>query len=204
MRRIVSAAVALLVVAAVLSSAKSNTASIGVKAPEFTLTDINGKNHSLSQYKGKYVVLEWVNYGCPFVAKHYDSGNMQKLQKEMTGKGIVWLSICSSAKGKEGYMEPAEWKKENTAKKTAATATLLDPEGTVGKLYDAKTTPHMFVVDPQGVLIYHGAIDNKPTYKQSDVRSAQNYVRAALDEAMAGKPVSTASTESYGCSIKYK
>jgi peroxiredoxin len=184
-------------------TAWSKGPEIGKQAPSFTLTDTNGKSHSLASFKGKYVVLEWVNHGCPYVAKHYDSSNMQNLQTETTGKGVVWLSIASSAKGKEGYLTPAEWNETIAEKKSAASAVLLDDQGKVGKTYGAKTTPHMFVINPQGVLIYKGAIDNKPTYKKEDVAVAQNYVRTALEESMAGKPVSVASTDSYGCSVKY-
>lgn len=184
-------------------SLKADGPAIGKAAPDFTLTDIQGKSVKLSDYKGKYVVLEWTNYGCPFVAKHYDSGNMQALQKKWTDKGVVWLSICSSAKGKEGSMSAADWKTKSAEHKAAGTAILLDESGTVGKSYGAKTTPHMFVIDPSGTLIYKGAIDDKPTYKQADVKGAKNYVDAALTESMGGKPVSMNSTESYGCSVKY-
>jgi peroxiredoxin len=178
--------------------------SVGKAAPAFALADVDGKKRSLSEFKGKYVVLEWVNHGCPFVRKHYGSGNMQALQKEMTGKGVVWLSVCSSAEGKEGYMTPAEWKKAEAEKGAAPTDVLLDPEGAVGHLYGAKSTPHMFVITPEGTLVYKGAIDDKPTYDPEDVKGAKNYVRQALAEAMAGKPVSEPETKAYGCSVKYK
>lgn len=177
--------------------------AIGAKAPDFSLTDTNGKTHALSDYKGRTVVLEWTNFGCPFVVKHYSTGNMQALQKKYTDKGVIWLSISSSAKGKEGNMSPAEWNKEIADAKASSTAYLLDESGTVGKSYDAKTTPHMFIINPDGVLIYKGAIDNKPSTKTSDIKGAQNYVSAALDESMAGKKVSTSVTQSYGCSVKY-
>lgn len=176
----------------------------GAAAPAFTLTDIDGKKVSLSDYKGKYVVLEWVNYGCPFVVKHYDTGNMQALQKEATGKGAVWLSICSSAEGKEGYLTTDEWKKESGDRKVNSTAILVDADGKVGRMYDAKTTPHMFIIDPKGNLIYKGAIDDQPNTKKDSVKGAKNYVRNALNEAMAGQTVSEKSTEAYGCSVKYK
>lgn len=175
----------------------------GKPAPSFSLKDTNGKTVSLADHKGKFVVLEWINHGCPFVVKHYGSGNMQALQKEYTGKGVVWLSIASSAEGKQGHMEGAEWNKTIAEKKSAATAVLLDAEGMVGKLYAAKTTPHMFVIDPKGVLVYKGAIDDKPTADQADVVGANNFVRAALDQAMAGKAVAKDSTTPYGCSVKY-
>jgi peroxiredoxin len=176
----------------------------GSPAPAFTLTDTNGKQHNLADYKGKYVVLEWVNFGCPFVKKHYESGNMQATQKKAVEKGVVWLSVCSSAKFKQGHMSAANWNEDIADRKLASTAVLLDESGAVGKSYGAKTTPHMYVINPDGVLIYKGAIDDKPSTNQDDIPGATNYVLAALDESMAGKPVSTASTQSYGCSVKYK
>lgn len=176
----------------------------GAPAPEFELTDIHGTAHKLSDFKGKFVVLEWINHGCPFVVKHYGSGNMQKLQETYTGKDVVWLSICSSAEGKQGYYTAEEWKKVNEEHGGKATAILLDGEGTVGKLYGARTTPHMYIINPEGVLIYQGAIDSVPSADQDDVPGAQNYVAAALDEALDGKPVTTAQTKPYGCSVKYK
>lgn len=177
--------------------------NIGETAPDFTLTDTNGKEQSLSSYKGKFVVLEWLNHDCPFVHKHYDGGNMQALQKEFTAKDVVWLSINSSAEGKEGYYS-AEKSNELTAEKGAApTAVLLDSNGKVGKQYGAKTTPHMYVVDPQGILIYQGSIDDKASADSADIATSKNYVKQALDEALAGKAVSESSTKSYGCSVKY-
>lgn len=186
-----------------LCSAGYADVNVGETAPDFTLTDTNGKAQSLSSYKGKFVVLEWLNHDCPFVHKHYDSGNMQALQKEYTGKDVVWLSINSSAEGKEGYYS-AEKSNELTKEKDASpTAVLLDTDGKVGKLYGAKTTPHMFIVSPQGLLIYQGAIDDKASADQEDIKTSKNYVKAALDEAIAGKAVSEPSTKSYGCSVKY-
>lgn len=178
--------------------------STGQKAPSFSLPDSTGKTESLSDYKGKYVVLEWINHGCPFIKKHYNSGNMQALQKEYTGKGVVWLSICSSAKGKEGYLEAEEWNKITMEKGAAPTAVLLDPAGKVGKAYGAKATPHMFVIGPDGRLLYQGAIDDTASTDPDDIKTSKNYVRAALDEAMAGKPVTVSSTKAYGCGVKYK
>jgi len=177
--------------------------AVGSKAPALTLADANGKTQSLADHKGKYVVLEWVNLGCPFVVKHYDSGNMQAAQKAAIDKGAVWLSVCSSANGKQGNLTADEWKKAVADKKINATAVLLDPKGTAGKAYGAKTTPHMFIVNPEGVLIYKGAIDDKPSTDKADIAGARNYVSAALGEAMAGKPVSTPATPPYGCSVKY-
>ncbi len=175
---------------------------VGQKAPDFSLPDIHGKTVSLSQFPGKYVVLEWTNFRCPFVKKHYGSGNMQNYQNVWTQKGVVWISICSSAKGKEGYLSADEWIKEAAEKKSKATAILLDRAGTVGQKYQAKTTPHMFVIDPQGTLIYEGAMDTFSSF-DDDLTKLPNYVSQALTEAMAGKKVSTPQTQSYGCSVKY-
>jgi len=175
----------------------------GQPAPEFTLTDSNGKSHKLSDFKGKFVVLEWLNHGCPFVKKHYDGGNMQGLQKEYTGKDVVWLSIASSAPGKQGHMSPEETNKAKEEKGSAATAILIDEDGTVGKLYDAKVTPELYVINPEGTLVYMGAIDDKKSVDAADVAGAKNYVKQALDEALAGNPVSEPATEAYGCSVKY-
>lgn len=178
-------------------------ATVGQPAPDFSVVDSNGKMHKLSDYKGKFVVLEWHNQGCPYVKKHYGSGNMQKLQKEWTGKGIVWLTIISSAPGKQGFVSAQE---ENMYLKQAGaspTAALLDPNGDVGRLYAAKTTPHMIVIDPKGTMVYNGAIDDKPTADPADLNGATNYVTAALNEATAGKPVSVSATKPYGCTVKY-
>lgn len=178
-------------------------ASIGKTAPDFTLTDLHGKARHLSDYRGKFVVLEWNNPDCPFVNKHYGSGNMQALQREYGKKGVVWLTINSSAKGKQGYYEPAALEKWLGSEKWAAQAYLRDTDGKVGRLYGAKTTPNMFVIDPKGTLIYAGAIDDKPSTKKADVATAKNYVRACLDAAMAGKTVAVHATVPYGCSVKY-
>jgi peroxiredoxin len=178
-------------------------AQVGQPAPAFTLTDTQGKSHNLADFKGKTVVLEWINHECPFVVKHYSGGAMQALQKDATGKGVVWLSVCSSAPGKQGHMSPEAWNKATADKGAAPTAVLLDEDGKVGKAYQAKTTPHMFVINPEGVLVYAGAIDSIKSAKAEDVPKATNHVKAALDEVLAGKPVTTASTEAYGCSVKY-
>ena len=177
---------------------------VGSAAPDFSLTDAKGKTHSLSQYKGKYIVLEWFNPECPFVKKHYGGGNMQKLQQEYTGKGVVWFSIDSSALGSEGNLSPEQAEKVTTAWKTKQTALLLDPEGKAGRAYGAKNTPHMFVINPEGKVVYEGAIDSKATPNPADIPSSTNYVKIALDESLAGKSVTTANTRPYGCSIKYK
>ena len=176
---------------------------IGQPAPDFNLTDTSGAAHKLSDYKGKFVVLEWTNPDCPFVKKHYGSGNMQGLQKELTGKGAVWLSINSSAEGKQGNYPSDKWQEIIKERGIASTAVLLDPDGKVGKEYGAKTTPHMFMVSPEGSLIYEGAIDDTPSTDPGDIASAKNYVKAAFEEASSGKPVTEAATQSYGCSVKY-
>jgi peroxiredoxin len=177
---------------------------VGAPAPDFSLTDSKGKTHSLGDFKGKYVVLEWFNPGCPFVQKHYESDNMQALQKQFTGKDVVWLTIDSSAPGKEGHLTPGDAEKRFAQWKMHSTALLLDENGEVGHEYAATNTPHMYVIDPSGKLIYSGAIDSKPTYNPADIPGSTNYVKAALDEAMAGKPVSTPTSSAYGCSIKYQ
>jgi peroxiredoxin len=177
---------------------------VGSAAPEFSLPDANGKTHSLSEYKGKYVVLEWFNPECPFVKKHYGSDNMQKLQREYTGKGVVWLTIDSNAPGTEGNLTADQAQKVMNSWKTKMTALLLDPESNVAKLYGAKNTPDMVVINPEGKIVYEGAIDSKASPNPADIPSSTNYVKAALDESLAGKPVSNAQTKPYGCSVKYK
>lgn len=176
---------------------------VGDQAPDFTGTDSHGQTHKLSDYHGKFVVLEWHNNGCPFTKKHYESGNMQKLQQEWTGKGVIWLTMISSSPGSQGYVT-ADQENDYLQKMHAVpTAALLDPKGEIGHLYGAKTTPHMFVIDPQGQIIYNGAIDDKATTDASDVNGANNYVSDALQEAMSGKAVAVATTRPYGCSVKY-
>jgi len=177
---------------------------VGAAAPNFSLPDSKGKTHSLGDFKGKFVVLEWFNPGCPFVQKHYESDNMQKLQQQFTDKNVVWLTIDSAAPGKEGYLTPSDAEQRLAQWKMHSTAFLLDPDGRVGHEYAATNTPHMYVIDPSGKLIYSGAIDSKPTYNPADIPSSTNYVKAALEEAMAGKPVSTPTSRAYGCSIKYQ
>lgn len=199
MKNLIKSTLALVIAASTALAAPE----VGQPAPDFTLTDSNGKEHKLSDFKGKFVVLEWLNHGCPFVVKHYSAGNMQKLQKEFTGKDVVWLSIVSSAPGKQGHMTAEQTNAAIAEKGAAPTAVLLDESGTVGKLYDAKRTPEMYVVNPEGVLIYAGAIDDKKSVDSADIEGAVNYVKQALDEALAGKPVSVPKTEAYGCSVKY-
>jgi peroxiredoxin len=175
----------------------------GQPAPMFEGTDANGKPQTLAANKGKWVVLEWFNKDCPYVKKHYGSGNMQKVQKEFTTKGVVWYSVLSSAPGKEGYTNSADALKVAAEKKSAATALILDANGKIGKAYGAKTTPHMFVINPQGVVVYAGAIDDNDSANPAVIAKSKNYVEAALNEAMAGKPVSVATSRPYGCGVKY-
>jgi peroxiredoxin len=176
---------------------------VGSTAPDFTLPDTHGRTHRLSDYRGKIVVLEWYNPDCPFVGKHYRSGNMQQLQKEYTAKGVVWLTVDSSAPGEQGNY-PAETLNQISNRVGAVrTALLLDPDGKVGHAYGAKTTPDMYIIDSKGVLVYRGAIDNKRSTNEADVKTATNYVRQALDAVVAGKQVPVPATQPYGCSVKY-
>ena len=177
--------------------------ALGEPAPLFELNDLDGKPVSLASFKGKYVVLEWTNYDCPFVKKHYSTGNMQALQQKNIADGVIWLVINSSAAGKQGNYPPEKWKELAAERKSAPTAILLDADGKVGKLYMAKTTPEMFVIDPEGRVLFMGAIDDRATTDVKDIEGAVNYVQLALDEARAGKPVSVPISKSYGCSVKY-
>jgi peroxiredoxin len=177
--------------------------SVGDPAPDFSGVDSHGKTAQLSSYRGKFVVLEWTNNGCPYTRKHYESGNMQGLQKEWTAKGVIWLTILSSAPGQQGYMTASSENSYLNKVHANPTAAVLDPTGKIGREYQAKTTPQMFVIDPSGRIIYKGAIDDHPTTDARDIRSAKNYVSQALTEAMAGKDVSVAITRPYGCSVKY-
>jgi peroxiredoxin len=178
-------------------------AVVGQPAPSFTLPDANGKAHALAEYAGKVVVLEWWNHECPFVGKHYGSGNMQKLQREWTAKGIVWLTVSSSGPGKQGHVDGPKAAALMKEKSGGPTAVLLDPDGKVGRTYGAKTTPHMFVIGAEGRLVYAGGIDDKPSTDRADVATAKNYVAAALGEILAGRPVSTPTSPPYGCGVKY-
>lgn len=178
-------------------------ASIGEKAPDFTLTDIHGKEHSLSDYAGKFVVLEWINHGCPFVKKFYDAGEMQRLQKEYREKDVVWLNICSSKPGSQGHYPPETAANELAKHGHQSAAYLLDEGGDVGRAYGAQVTPHMYVINPDGVLIYRGAIDSIRSANPADIEKAENYVVSALTAAMAGGEVATTVTTPYGCSVKY-
>jgi hypothetical protein len=176
---------------------------VGQPAPDFTGTDSNGVKHTLSEHKGKTVVLEWTNPLCPFVVKHYESKNMQTLQKEATAEGVIWLTVASSAEGKEGYMSPADTNKYMTEQGSAATAWILDPSGDIGHLYGATATPNMFVIDPEGTLVYAGAIDDNDSFKPETIKGAKNYVREAMKAVKDGKKVEVASSKPYGCGIKY-
>jgi peroxiredoxin len=178
-------------------------AVVGSPAPAFTATDSHGQSHSLDQYRGKYVVLEWHNQGCPYTRKHYTSGNMQSLQKEWTGKGVVWFTVISSAPGQQGYETDAQENSYLAQMHADPTAVLMDADGKLGRLYGAKTTPEMYVIDPNGKLVYEGAIDDRPTPDPSDIKGADNYLNDALMESMAGKPITHSYTRSYGCSVKY-
>ena len=184
--------------------AQAAEALVDKSAPNFKLPDTNGKSHSLSDYKGKIVVLEWLNHDCPFVKKLYNSGHMQELQKTYGKKGVVWFSIISSVPGKQGYCTPEQANELIKQKKAAPTALLLDPDGKVGKLYGAKTTPHMYIITSDGVLAYNGAIDDIRSTNVEDIAKAKNYVQIGLDEVMAGKEISTKTSVPYGCSVKYK
>lgn len=193
-----------LAAALLAAGAVQAAATVGQPAPDFTLQDTAGKTVRLSDFKGKHVVLEWTNPGCPFVRKHYDSGNMQTTQKDALDKGVVWLSVNSTEKAHVDYLEPAKlmaWKQE---RKALPTAVLMDEDGTVGKRYGARTTPHMYIVNPQGQLVYAGGIDSIPSARVADIDKATNYVKTGLAEALAGKPISAATTQPYGCSVKYK
>lgn len=191
------------VVALSVASVATASTAPGQSAPNFRAVDVAGKTVALSDFTGKYVVLEWNNPGCPFVQKHYDSGNMQSLQKRFGAEDVAWLSINSTAASSSDYMPPAKlaaWFKQHSA---APTAVLMDTNGEVGRAFGAKVTPHMYVIDPNGKLVYAGAIDDKRSTHVADVKTASNYVVAALTDAKSGKPVSKATSSAYGCTIKY-
>jgi len=192
-----------LVALALFAALPAHAATVGAPAPQFALESVSAGTVKLSQYRGKVVVLEWVNPECPYVRKHYGSANMQRLQKDTTAKGVIWLSINSTRAGHAEYKKPAEMAAWMKQMKAAPSATLLDPKGEAGRAYGARTTPHMYIVDPKGVLVYAGAIDDKRSTDPEDVKTARNFVRAALDELLAGKSVTSASTSPYGCSVKY-
>jgi len=195
--------IASLLVSFAVFPVQAQTVHVGQPAPDFKATDSNGKPESLDEYHGKYVVLEWHNQGCPYTRKHYASGNMQSLQKELTAKGVVWLTVISSAPGQQGYVTASQENSYLSQMHAAPTAVLLDANGSVGRMYSAKTTPQMVVIDPSGKVIYDGAIDDRPTPDPEDVKGAKNYLDEALSASMAGKPVPTPYTRPYGCSVKY-
>lgn len=183
---------------------KPNTnATVGEQAPTFEVMGADGEMHSLSDYEGQYVILEWLNYGCPYIQKHYKGDNMQQLQKKYTDKGVVWLSVISSAPGSQGYMEAEEAQKSIDEYGSSPTEILLDSSGKVGKAYDARVTPHMFIIDPSGTLRYNGAIDDKPTPAASSLETAHNYIDAAMNSLMNGEEVEVKSNTPYGCGVKY-
>jgi peroxiredoxin len=176
----------------------------GEAAPDFKGTDSHGRTQTLSQYRGKLVVLEWANRGCPYDRKHYESGNMEKLQQQWTAKGVVWLRVVSSAQGQDGYVTPAEDLAYLEKMHAAPTASILDPSGSIGRMYEAKTTPHIFVIDPQGKVVYEGAIDDQPTPDPASLKDVKhNYLNEALEATLAGKAVATPVTRPYGCNVKY-
>jgi peroxiredoxin len=197
--RLITAALSLGLLTAASAGA---VATVGQPAPAFRALDTQGKPVQLSDFRGKHVVLEWVNPGCPFVRKHY-SGNMQATQQSATDRGVVWLAISSTEPASADYKKPADLGGWMASQKARATVTLMDDDGKVGRAYGARTTPHMYVIDPRGTLVYAGAIDSRPTARVSDIEGATNYVKQALDELLAGKPVSSPVTQAYGCSIKY-
>jgi peroxiredoxin len=203
-RDFAAAAGAVLVLGLTMASPLQAAPSVGQAAPDFTLTDTSGKPVRLSDFKGKHVVLEWVNPGCPYVRKHYNSANMQGTQKEVTGKGVVWLAINSTETQSYDYLAPDKLAGWMTQQKAAPTRTLMDVEGTVGQAYGARTTPHMYIVNPQGQLIYAGGIDSIPSSSADDVKKAVNYVKQGVSQALAGQALSNPTTRPYGCSIKYK
>ena len=178
-------------------------APVGEQAPNFEVMDANGNMRSLSEFEGQYVILEWLNHGCPYIRKHYDGNNMQQLQEKYTDQGVVWLSVISSAPGEQGYMEPEEARQSIEEYGASPTAILLDPEGEMGQAYDARVTPHMFIIDPSGTVRYNGAIDDKPTPRASSLETAHNYIDAAMNSLMNGEEVEVKSNTPYGCNVKY-
>ncbi|MFP3920797.1 MAG: thioredoxin family protein [Dichotomicrobium sp.] len=192
-----------LLIAASLTGVAGAAPQVGTPAPAFTATDTNGKTHSLGDFRGKTVVLEWTNHGCPYVRKHYDTGNMQALQEDATEDGMIWLSVISSAPGMHGHVSPERANELTETRDASPSAVLLDPSGEVGKAYGARTTPHMYIIDPDGTLMYMGAIDDRPTSRHSSVDGATNYVREALTAMENGEEIAEPVTRAYGCSVKY-
>ncbi len=199
----IGAALSLSSLPAALTSPAAANAQTGVPAPDFTATDSKNKQHTLAGYRGKTVVLEWTNHECPYTVKHYATGNMQALQQSATDAGIIWLTVVSSRPGAQGYVEGLEADRLTEERKARPTAVLLDPKGGLGRLYGASTTPHMYVINPSGVLVYMGGIDDQPSANHATVKTARNYVREALDALAAGRPIAVASARPYGCTVKY-
>lgn len=195
--------IALLLAAILWTNASFAEVKAGELAPAFLEKDQAGKNHSLHSYKGKWVVLEWYNEGCPYAGKHYKSHNMQKLQSTYRAKGVVWLTVVSSAEGKQGYIPPTEAAAHMKKAKMNSSALLLDSDGSMGRAYDAKTTPHMFVINPEGKVVYVGAIDDNDSANPETIKTSKNYVSAALDAGLSKKHIAVDSTRPYGCSVKY-
>ncbi|HSP42088.1 MAG TPA: thioredoxin family protein [Luteolibacter sp.] len=181
----------------------AHAAEIGQAAPDFSVKNVKGETVSLADFKDKVVVIEWINYGCPFVKKHYDSGNMPALQEKYTAKDVVWLTVNSAAEGKQGYHAPAEMAEIATKHGNKASHFLMDTDGKMGKAYDAKVTPHMYIIHKDGKLVYNGAIDSNPSAKTEDVATADKWFADALDAVLAGKEVSNAKNKPYGCGVKY-
>ena len=209
-RTLLSLAVALVASQTAIACTESSEAApipesppVNQPAPAFTVSDTKGKTHSLESYRGKWVVLEWFNHDCPYTKKHYKSDNMQALQREYTGKGVVWISVISSAPGKDGYGSAADIDAQTIEKKASPSFVVRDTAGVLGRMYGARNTPQLFAIDPDGVLRYAGAIDDKPTSKAKDVQGAKNYLKAALDAGLSGQPIAVATTQPYGCDVKY-
>lgn len=193
-----------LIITALTACGSSAALRVGEPAPGFEGVDTGGNIHRLADYRGKTVVLEWTNHDCPYVRKHYGAGNMQEQQREAAAQGVVWLSIISSAPGKQGHVRPEEAEELTRTRNAAPFAVILDSEGKIGRAYNAKTTPHMFIIDDTGVLVYMGGMDSISTANPDDIPRATQYIRVALQELAAGKPVSTPVTKPYGCSVKYR
>jgi hypothetical protein len=203
-RRNLMACVATVATTFLIAAPAYSAAVVGQKAPEFTAKDAMGKTVNLADFKGKTVVLEWVNPGCPYVRKHYGAGNMQSTQKDAADKGVVWLAINSTDTQHPDYLAPAALQSWMTEQKAAATHTVMDESGKIGQQYAARTTPHMYIINAQGNLIYAGGIDSIASANPADIKTATNYIKQSLGEVAAGKPISSANTKPYGCSVKYK
>ncbi|MGE0046226.1 MAG: thioredoxin family protein [Hyphomonadaceae bacterium] len=197
------AAAAALTAGALIATSADAAVETGAPAPNFTLRDAQGNTRTLAEFSGRTIVLEWTNRDCPYVRKHYNSGNMQRIQREATGDGAVWLTVLSSAPGEQGYLQGPAAAAHVQAVNAAPTAFLLDPEGTMGHAYGARTTPHMFIINPEGRVVYQGAIDDRPSANPRSLEGAHNYVEAALEDLAAGRAIRTAETQAYGCSVKY-